>query len=108
MIEIAQSVSKAGLADLLSLPKTLRAENDANTLPPALAGFRDVEREQLLRFAGSFAYCCFLSLGTLLLLLAVSSMFDYSPIPPSPSVDLGFEYPCLILGSEHSLGSGAS
>jgi hypothetical protein len=82
LIGIAQSVCKAGLADfLLSLPKTLRAENDADTLPPALAGFRDVEREQLLRFAGSFAYYCFLSLGTLLLLLAVSSMFDYSPIP---------------------------
>jgi hypothetical protein len=35
----------------------------------------------MLRFAGGFAYYYSLSLGTILLLLAVSGMFDYSPIP---------------------------
>jgi hypothetical protein len=35
----------------------------------------------MLRFTGSFAYYYSLSLGTLRLLLAVSGMFDYSPIP---------------------------
>jgi hypothetical protein len=82
MTGIVQSASKTGLVDfLLSSPKTLRAENDVSTLPKELAGFRDGEGGQLLRFAGTFAYYYFLSVGTLLLLLAVSSMFGYSPIP---------------------------
>jgi hypothetical protein len=72
MIAIVQAVSQTGLADFLqSPPNTLRVENDANILPQAFAGFRGVERGQIVRFDGSFAYYYFLSLGTLLLLLAV-------------------------------------